>query len=152
MISATPGNAERREWSTRPSFPTTPTAVRCATGIGRASYPSSPMTSTTRSTSAAEAPCCITTSMSDRQRRGRLFGVERARDRILDRSTAHVHADQRRDTRLLHGHAINGIRCFGSRAWIVRDHDELRVRLELVQHLHEATDVRVVERGIDFVQ
>ena len=37
MTSATPSSDSSREPSTRPSLPTSPTAVRCAPGIGRAS-------------------------------------------------------------------------------------------------------------------
>ena len=36
MTSATPGSASMRDASTRPSLPTSPTAVRCAPGIGLA--------------------------------------------------------------------------------------------------------------------
>ncbi len=36
ITSVTPASAEMRELSTRPSFPTTPTVVRCRPGIGRA--------------------------------------------------------------------------------------------------------------------
>ena len=37
MTWATPESASMRDASTRPSLPTSPTAVRCAPGIGRAS-------------------------------------------------------------------------------------------------------------------
>src|SRR5687768_3413926 len=64
MISVTPARASIREPSTRPSLPTSPMAVRCPPGIGRALYPMSSMVFTTRSISCCVAPCRITTSMS----------------------------------------------------------------------------------------
>src|SRR5687767_6820375 len=63
MTSRTPGSASTRVPSIRPSFPTTPIAVRNEPGIGRPSYPSSSMVRTTRSTSNCDASCFITTSM-----------------------------------------------------------------------------------------
>ncbi len=61
-------------------------------------------------------------------------------------------AHQRRDPGLLHGHAVYGVGGFRGGARVVRDDDELRIRLEFVQHLHEAADVRVVERRVDLVE
>src|SRR2546428_5931315 len=62
MTSWTPGSPSSREASTRPSLPTSPTAVRCEPGIGCARYPISWITATTRWTSASVAPCRITIS------------------------------------------------------------------------------------------
>src|SRR2546428_3259886 len=62
MTSWTPGSPSSREASTRPSLPTSPTAVRCEPGIGCARYPISSITATTRWTSASVAPCRITIS------------------------------------------------------------------------------------------
>src|SRR2546425_6174692 len=62
MTSCTPGSPSSREASTRPSLPTSPTAVRCEPGIGCARYPISSITATTRWTSASVAPCRITIS------------------------------------------------------------------------------------------
>src|SRR3989441_5868131 len=62
MTSWTPGSPSSREASTRPSLPTSPTAVRCEPGIGWARYPISSITATTRWTSASVAPCRITIS------------------------------------------------------------------------------------------
>src|SRR3989442_6732678 len=60
MTSWTRGTPSSREASTRPSLPTSPTAVRCEPGIGWARYPISSITATTRWTSASVAPCRIT--------------------------------------------------------------------------------------------
>src|SRR5512142_1270561 len=64
MTFRTPGRPSRRLLSTLPSLPTTPTAVRCLPGMGRASYPMASMTSTTRRMSASVASWPITTSMA----------------------------------------------------------------------------------------
>ncbi len=82
----------------------------------------------------------------------RLGFRDRSRDCVVNRIAAHVNANERRDAGLLHRHAVDGIRRLGCRSRIVRDDDELRVGFELIQHSNEATDVRVVERGIDFVE
>src|SRR3989449_4752293 len=62
MTSWTPGSPSSREASTRPSLPTSPTAVRCEPGIGCARYPISSITATTRWTYASVARCRITIS------------------------------------------------------------------------------------------
>src|SRR2546422_4365778 len=62
MTSWTPGSPSSREASTRPSLPTSPTAVRCEPGTGLPRYPTSPITATTRWPSAPVAPCRITLS------------------------------------------------------------------------------------------
>src|SRR2546422_3778775 len=59
MTSWTPGSPSSREASTRPSLPTSPTAVRCEPGIGCAGYPIAWTPATTRWTSAPVAPCRI---------------------------------------------------------------------------------------------
>src|SRR2546422_4259427 len=51
MTSWTPGSPSSREASTRPSLPTSPTAVRCEPGIGCARYPISWITRSEEHTS-----------------------------------------------------------------------------------------------------
>src|SRR5689334_2567715 len=74
------------------------------------------------------------------------------RNRLVDRSTAHTHAHQRRDTRLLHRHAINRVGGFRRRAWIVGYDDELSVVLEPVEHSYKVANVLIVERRVHFVE
>src|SRR5438093_718601 len=59
--------------------------------------------------------------------------------------------DDLRDARLLHGHAVERVRHF-HRALVVRDHDELRAAAHLADHLVVPADVRLVERGVHFVE
>src|SRR5579864_6797091 len=59
--------------------------------------------------------------------------------------------NQLRDARLFHRHAVEAIGDF-HRLPVVRDDDELRVRLHAAQHLDEAADVGVVERRVDLVE
>src|SRR5271170_1023328 len=134
MTWVTPGSASMRDPSTRPSLPSSPTAVRWAPGIGAAWYPISSIVRTTRSISAVVAPCRITTSMSYSW--------------LDENRIAQPHADERRDAGLLHCHAVDRIGGLGRGAGVVRDHDELRLHLELDQHANEATDVLIVQRGV----
>src|SRR6185437_16062440 len=71
--------------------------------------------------------------------------------RLFNRRPAQAHTHDGRYTGLLHGHAVHCVGRFGRGARVVRDYDELRVRLELVQHPHEPADVRVVERRVHLV-
>src|SRR2546425_9609778 len=64
---------------------------------------------------------------------------------------AEAPAHDGRNPRLLHRDAIHGIRGL-HRPWIVRDHDELRLVLELRQQADVAAHVRVVERRVDLVE
>src|SRR5439155_12032385 len=61
-------------------------------------------------------------------------------------------ADQRGDARLLHGDAVHRVRGFGRRSRVVRDDDELRARLELCEHAHEASNVCVVQRRVYLIE
>src|SRR5213594_4330100 len=66
-------------------------------------------------------------------------------------SSVQLDRDQLGHARLLHCHPIEPVgdlHCFP----VVRDHDELRVLLHAAQHLDEPADVRIVERGVDFVE
>jgi hypothetical protein len=65
ITSSTPPSDSSRSAFTLPSLPTSPTAVRCFPGMGRASYPISVITSTTACTCSALASCLITISMAD---------------------------------------------------------------------------------------
>src|SRR5688572_26487847 len=76
----------------------------------------------------------------------------RGSDRLIHCLATHADAHQRRDTRLLHRDSINGIGRLRRRTRVVRDHDELRVGLETIEHAHEMSDVLVVERGVDLVE
>jgi hypothetical protein len=101
---------------------------------------------TTRSTSFAVASCgglvvqlrCVR-------------GVRRS-DGFIDGPAPHADAHQRRNSRLLHGDAVNGVGRFGGGARVVRDDDELRSVLEPIQHANEMADVLIIERSIDFVK
>src|SRR5690606_7051114 len=64
----------------------------------------------------------------------------------------HAHAHHAGHTRLLHSDAVNRVGGFRCGAWVMRDHDELRVLLELVQHAHETPDILVVQRCINLVE
>ena len=64
---------------------------------------------------------------------------------------AEAHADDRRNTRLLHGHAIYAVGgLHGAR--VVGDHQELRLHLELVEQTQETSDVGIVQWRVDLVQ
>jgi hypothetical protein len=62
----------------------------------------------------------------------------------------HAHTDGFGDAELLHGDAVDDVGAV-HRALVVSDDDELAVGDEFVQHLEEAGDVRLVERGVQFV-
>ncbi len=62
-----------------------------------------------------------------------------------------AHADGFRNTELFHRHAIHYVGA-GHGALRVGDDDELRVVDEAVEHLDEAVDVRLVERGVELVE
>src|SRR6266542_292907 len=64
---------------------------------------------------------------------------------------AKAHADDRRDTRLLHRDTVNGIGRL-HRPRVVRDDDELCLILELRQQAHVAADVGVVQGGVHLVE
>src|ERR1019366_1822383 len=64
MICATPGRSATSESSTAPSFPTSPTVVRCLPGIGAGVYPIDRIVSQTRSMSVLVALWDMTTSMT----------------------------------------------------------------------------------------
>src|SRR5689334_15662170 len=59
--------------------------------------------------------------------------------------------NQLRNAGLFHRHAIQAIGNLHGLA-IVGDDDELGVALHAAQHLDESADVRVIERGVDFVE
>src|SRR5215211_7156593 len=100
-----------------------------------------------------DAPCCITTSISLRAQRRDWFRCRYCSGNcVIDGGATHVDADERRYPGLLHCHAVNGIRRFGGSSRVVRDDDELCVRLEFVEHPYEPPDVRVIERRVDFIQ
>src|SRR5450759_770179 len=61
------------------------------------------------------------------------------------------HADELRHSRLFLRDAIEGLRGL-HRPLVVRDEDELRLLGQLHEERREAVDVRLVERGVDFVE
>ena len=59
--------------------------------------------------------------------------------------------DQLRDAFFGHRHAVQGVGG-GHRDLVVGDDDKLRRLRELFEHSHEAADIGVVERRVDFVE
>jgi len=60
-------------------------------------------------------------------------------------------ADKLADPMFLHGDAVEHVR-LGDRPFVVGDHNELALVNESVQDFDEATDVRLVEWSIHFIQ
>ena len=62
-----------------------------------------------------------------------------------------LHADNLAYPVLLHSHTINHV-CGGNRAFIVRDHDELGILQEPLEHSHKAIHIGFIQWRIQLVQ
>ena len=71
--------------------------------------------------------------------------------RLVVRHVAEAQREHLRDAVEVHRDAVDVVRDL-HRPPVVRHHDELRLLRECLERLREAADVRLVERGIDFVE